>query len=247
MHCRSRFVFACLVMLLIACASSSRTSEKAATQANDKALVNVVSPPEKVLLSYFEHPQIEKYKQLIEKSYSELGIVVEFTRIEGERAYTVLDEGLVDGDVVAEIAVAERYTNIIIVQPALLTASVFLLCQPDIRCARDVLAEDGLSIFIDNVILNNMPKLLRDEVKAKFHVRSTTSQLLNMLRLGRVNYIIMGAEQEGLPDEQLSDLQNVKLFDIPAYHVVNAKHAALVPDLEQAISRQLAVLPKNNQ
>lgn len=202
--------------------------------------------PDKVLISYFEHPQIEKYKHILVKSYDQLGIAVKFTRIEGERAYVALNDGLVDGDIAAELPVAERYPNVLVVQPALLTASIFLYCQPDVACTRDILSKENLAIFVDNVTMNNFAQSLRDEIKAQIQIRAITTQLLKMLRHGRINYIIIGAEQEGLPYQLSTDLQHVKLFETPIHHVLNKKHAELLPTLKDAISRQMALASEHH-
>ncbi len=93
------------------------------------------------VISYFEHPQIEKYKSLIEKSYRDIGIKVTFVQIEGERASLSVQNGLVDADVINDPYVAKSFDNMTAVGPSLTTANIFLICRKEIVCDSSVLKD----------------------------------------------------------------------------------------------------------
>jgi hypothetical protein len=73
---------------------------------------------ERYLIGYVSNQQIEGYyRNIVERAYRKIGITPEFIEVGAVRGLKLLDSGVVDADIVRYKLVAERYDNIIAVEP----------------------------------------------------------------------------------------------------------------------------------
>lgn len=191
------------------------------------------------LVSYFEHPQIEKYVQLIRKSYSDIGIQVKFVNIEGERAPKSLHSGLVDADVINDEFVAQHFPHMLRVGPILTEAGVFLICQQSIRCDPQLLGEPSKEIMIEKTLSRSVPEKTPVPIRAKLNVFTNPSGMMEFMHLGRAEYAIYAVESDHIPAEIALSLKWVKLYPLNTYHYINEKHKDIAPALAKAIEVNL--------
>ncbi|NMP31692.1 hypothetical protein HII17_08970 [Thalassotalea sp. M1531] len=69
---------------------------------------------------------------------------------------------------------------------------------------------------------------------------------MELLKLGRIDYIIFGLESGEIPDEIAQYTQTSFLYLLGTYHYVNSRHEGIFPQLEKAIVHNLALEKKNN-
>ena len=202
----------------------------------------VANTSEEFLISYFEHPQIEKYKDVVKKSYEDIGISIKFINIEGERAYRTLDQGVTDAEMLIEKSVADKYPNILMVKPLLVEASFYLLCEKSLPCNRRVLHQSDNQVFVEQITDNHFPEIIRSEIKAELIPFTSLEALLELIARGRTQYAIYAFEKDTLTSRIKLNANTVKIYDAPAFHGVHTKHKAIIPALEKALLLNLSLV-----
>ncbi|WOI38714.1 hypothetical protein R1T43_06700 [Alteromonas sp. CI.11.F.A3] len=82
-----------------------------------------------MLIGYVGHPRVvSHYNDIVARTYSKLGISVEFIEVGGERGLRLLDEGVTDADTVRYELVAGEFSNFYILHPVIAKGATILLC-----------------------------------------------------------------------------------------------------------------------
>ncbi len=194
--------------------------------------------PPQFIISHFSHPAISAFKEIIKNAYADLGIKVVFSELPVARGIMELNKGRVDADVVRIKQNVRENPNLIIVEPALYNGELSLICSAQVVCEPSVLNSPS-TVIISNV---NNQKILNDiDIKATILNNETNvaTTVFGMIRKGRVDYVIYGSTKrfrEALENE----FQVVVLKNFDLHHVINKKHAELLPEIKNAIEVHLA-------
>jgi len=197
------------------------------------AFAQVKHRPNKLLISYLNHPTIvDKYIPLIRSAYQELGIRVEFVEIIEERENLSVSEGLVDGAVAKSALSMARYNNIEVIFPPLSIAAQYLVCQSGLPCNKAILKSNE-KIMASKEVTINFPELFRDNT-IQINSMAVARKLFEHKR---INYMIYPAERGNLVDMPVGNY--VLVAELEVVHVLNSKHKELVDDVSEQLAKQL--------
>lgn len=192
--------------------------------------------PETMLITHVQHPRIHIFNNLIQEVYGELGIDVTFQPIPAMRGLQILDQGISDADTARVGANMTNFANIIVVKPALAILEASLICQANIVCNSDVLREPAISVMASHGAEWVLSEL---SIEANILYDEKLLNVLNMLHKNRIQYAIYPTNL-GIRKELEGRYQVINLKDINTHHVINKKHAALVPALQRGITARLS-------
>lgn len=192
--------------------------------------------PTRFTISYFEHESVGPFIKLISQVYADIDIVTEFVPLPLTRGYTEVNEGTVDADVGRVKDFTRGFNNILVIEPPLYIAELILLCTKGLPCGPLILKDP------DNTILSNIgnQNALRNiEIQADIQTIENMRATIEMLRLGRVNYVVYGSTKQ-LRHELESEFELAVLQQIPIHHVINIKHRHIKAKLEAALKKRLS-------
>ncbi|MFT7411923.1 MAG: hypothetical protein ACI9J4_000262 [Paraglaciecola sp.] len=175
------------------------------------------------------------FVELMQTIYEELGFKVSTVPTPAKRGIMLLNNGLVDADVIRLKRTVVKYKNVIIVEPALGKGYLVLICHKGIPCDLSVLKNKTVQINSHAGILN-----LFDigELNAQIIISEMTTNTLHMMHKGRVFYSLYTMDEPML--RALSpNLNYIKIKVVYGYHVINKKHAHLVPKIQQKLRQKL--------
>jgi hypothetical protein len=187
------------------------------------------------VISYVIYPDLEDYLQLIEDIYTELGFVVTMLPTPANRGLVLLNEGEVDADLLREKNVANKYPNILLVEPPLNNAELILLCVIGVPCQRNVLLDKNEYILTGEGVKQ---EFLPGEFLAKQISVPTVSSVKSMLTANRISYAIYAIDM-AMGKRILQQFHYAVLKDLSIYHLINQKHAALLPLIEAKLREKL--------
>lgn len=195
-------------------------------------------------IGHIDHPKVAAiYKDLIYKSYQDIGIEVKFTQVGTEQGLKLLSEGLTDADVVRYKAVTLIHKNIILVEPPLVSTNITLYCFQSEICNESILSDQNNIIATTIVSLksseNRMPEIA---LKAQVMVFDNHTKIAQLIRNGRIKYGILPTGNNALPSFTDVKFTHFNLGQYQAYHVINKKHQHLQPALSKAIELRLKAL-----
>lgn len=228
-------LFGALIFILV-----TSIGTNAQQPVGSKAITPVVPDTFKpqFLITYVDYPGAEPYLEVIKEIYTELGFNVHTLPAPALRGLAFLSEEQVDADAFRLGRVATKFDNVILLKPELIRAMLVLLCRPEVSCDQAAL------INSQNTILTNERALmyLQDvDIHATLLKKEVIKDTVNMLRTKQVSYATyMFDERKIIPD----DMQVLKLRSIFLYHLVQKKHAALVPLIEQKLRIKRAALDR---
>lgn len=193
--------------------------------------------PNTMAVSHLNHPAISPFKELVNQVYSDLNIEVRFYEVPVTRGFIELNNGNVDADVVRIDTNAKKYPNVLLAQPALYVGELVLICSYGVPCDQSaLLSPDAVTISnlgnqmaLDDLLVKGI--VLNNEVYDFKDVR-------NMLNKGRADYAIYGVTEsfKDLIDDEFSVFV---LSKVSLHHVVNKRHASLLPDIQAALEKHL--------
>lgn len=204
--------------------------------------------PDRMTLSYGDHPQAQVFIELFREAYATLGYQTEFISMPQRRGLMALASGEVDADVVRLRPVAETVQQALIVPNFSIQASAVLLCKKTVPCNQGELFNSGKKV----VSVKLFERLIRhhygQRFKAQLHTYDTLTTPLALLEKGRIDYALYVFEPLHFPAniEQFATIVN--LFETDAVHLVHEKHRDLIGELDKVLS-QLApkYFPKQQQ
>jgi hypothetical protein len=196
----------------------------------------VVQP--KFRISYSGSQEGQVYSRFIQSIYEDLGFKVTIIQTPVKRGLILLNDNKIDADVIRLKSAAKQYKNVVIVKPAIASGLLVLLCNKKEPCDENILQNTAAYIQSDEGNLNLFES---GQVKATIIFNEMPANTLNMLEEERILYALYSMNNRML--EMLSAKFNyVILKDVSGYHVINKKHAHLLPALKQKIQQKLPEL-----
>jgi hypothetical protein len=186
-------------------------------------------------MSYGGGVDRQPFVELMQTIYEELGFKVSIIPTPAKRGIMLLNSDQVDADVIRLKPTIVNYSNVIMVEPALGKGYLVLVCHKGIPCDLRVLQNKTVQINSHAGILN-----LFDigELNAQIIISEMTTNTLNMIEEGRAFYSLFTMDEPML--RALSPKFNyVKVKDVSGYHVINKKHAHLLPKIQQKLRQKL--------
>lgn len=187
------------------------------------------------LISQVVYPDIEDYSDLIADVYTEMGFQVSIIPTPSTRGLILLDEGMVDADVVRALSVANQFTNVIIVQPALKVVDLNLVCVMGVPCNLRILKDESLNILANDRMIDLIGA---DNFKARKIDNELASNVSDMLKAQRYFYALF-AMDETISRNFAQEFQLVRIMDLSVHHVIAKKHVDLLPLIEQKLRQKL--------
>jgi hypothetical protein len=194
------------------------------------------APQRNLVISYVVYPQVELYVEFIKDIYAELGYSVKMIPTPSTRGLTLLNEGEVDADVVRLKQTTLHYPNTLLVEPALRTGSLLLLCSKEVVCDKSVLYDETTAVLAPeaaNVYINKF------HFTARLIKTEGVMNVINMLQAKRSRYGFFFADGQLDTSKTLS---SVTIQDLAVFHVIHKKHRALLPLIQQKLIEKLPEL-----
>jgi hypothetical protein len=197
---------------------------------------SIVKP--KFRISYSGSQEGQVYSRFIQSIYEDLGFNVTIIQTPVKRGLILLNDNKIDADVIRLKIAAKQYKNVVLVEPAIAEGLLVLLCNKQEPCDKDILQNKAVFIQSDEGNLNLFES---EEIEANIILNEMPTLTLNMLEEERILYALYSMNNRML--EMLSSKFNyVILKDVSGYHVINKKHAHLLPALKQKIQQKLPKL-----
>jgi hypothetical protein len=176
------------------------------------------------------------YARFVQTIYEELGFNVSIIPTPAKRGLILLNDDLVDADVIRLKSVVVEYDNVILVEPAIASGYLVLLCHKAAPCDLNILQKKTVYIQRDEGTLNMFEP---GELTAQIIINEIPTNTLNMLEEARISYALHSLDNKML--KKLSSKFNyVKIKDVSGYHVISKKHAHLLPKIRQKFQQKLS-------
>jgi hypothetical protein len=186
-------------------------------------------------MSYSGSVEGEVYAQFMQSIYEELGFNVTIIHTPVKRGLMLLNDKEVEADVIRLKSIVANYENVLLVKPAIAQGYLVLLCQKSKPCDLNILQQKTVHIQSDEGNLNLFEP---GELQAQIIINEMPTHTLHMLEEARIFYALYSIDSRTL--EKLSSKFNyVKIKDVSGYHVVNKKHAHLLPKIQQKLRQKL--------
>ncbi|WP_158970921.1 hypothetical protein [Paraglaciecola sp. L3A3] len=196
--------------------------------------------PTDMIFSYVEHPTMINYLiPLIKSSYQKLGIHTHFIPQPSNRNLRLVENNKIDGDVGYMRIVLGGYNNLITVEPPIVLGIFTLLCQPQIPCNIEVLADETVTLVSTSATQKGLEKGYKGKLKAQFYPVNNISIIPEFISLKRFKYAIYPTSEKDLWRLNTADYQFVKLFDSALYHVLNKKYQFMADDVGKALQKTI--------
>ena len=192
-------------------------------------------------ISYFGSVEGQVYARFVQDVYEELGFDVSIIPTPVKRGLILLNDNEVDADVIRLKSVAEKYENVMLVEPAIASGLLVLLCNKSEPCDESVLQNKTLFIQSDE---GNLNLFEQGQIKAHIIINEMPNNTINMLEEERILYALYSVNNRML-ETLSSKFNHVTLKDVSGYHVINKKYAYLLPKLQQKIRQKLPGLRAN--
>lgn len=198
-----------------------------------------------MLIGYVGPPRVvSHYNDIIAKTYSKLGIAVEFIEVGGERGLRLLDEGVTDADTIRFELVADGYNNFFIVHPVIVKGATILLCMRNKLCNSSVLSDSNVAIAATTRFNYN----IEDSglvVAADIREYERFDQVVNLLVSGRYHYALLPTDFSDEATFKNLGAKHVIIVEHNIVHLVNNKYLHLQDDISKSLAIVLSELKVN--
>lgn len=206
-----------------------------ATSANGKLL----------LLGTLNHPQIDKFENIVNFSYQALGIDVEFISVSVERRLVSANDGLLDGIVAGTEGISEKYPNLIQIQPSLSTATIYLICLKEVECNDSVLFSENKSIITYFRSVGLLENEYQQKITANIIEIDRVGVTFDLLKHKRASYAVYTLDDNQEFPTQLKLIANsTPLLQQGVYHYIHKNYQHLSNDISNQLSKHLKVIEK---
>ncbi|MBC3767228.1 hypothetical protein [Neptunicella marina] len=211
------------------------------SQVESAELPSTFERPQKLLVTYVDHPSIKPYLELFTQVYQQdLHIDIELRPIPAMRGLIQLEKGLTDADVIRVPESIASFENIVEVEPQLGFAQIQLLCLPGELCDLTILENPALDIETN---MGNSYLLQGYNIKAQLHFNENMQSTLNMLRAKRIKYAIFVTPKNNYQVLQ-DEFNQLPLKTVKLIHIINKKYAPLLPELTKSLQKRLPSFQK---
>ena len=192
-----------------------------------------------MLIGYIGHPRVvSHYNDIIARTYSKLGISVEFIEVGGERGLRLLDEGVTDADTIRYELAANDFSNFFVVHPVIAKGATILLCMRDSPCVANILSNPKIAIAATtrfNVNTDHCGLVITADIREY----DRFDQVVNLLVSGRYDYALLPTDFSDEATFKNLGAQHLVIVEHDIVHVVNNKYLHLQEDLSEALSAVL--------
>ncbi|WP_218419779.1 hypothetical protein [Alteromonas lipotrueae] len=192
-----------------------------------------------MLIGYVGHPRVvTHYNNIIARTYSKLGITVEFIEVGGERGLRLLDAGVTDADTVRYELATNDFSNFFVVRPVIVKGATILLCMRNSLCENSVLSNPNIVIAATKRFHINIEESDID-IAANLREYDRFDQVVNLLVSGRYNYALLPTDFSDEATFKKLGARHLVIVEHNIVHVVNNKYLHLREDLSEALSSVL--------
>jgi len=192
----------------------------------------------KFVISYVEHETIiNYYVPLLDKAYRSIGIQPDFVLINDKRALKLLNSGLIDADTAKSLEMLGDYSDIIKVPTPISKIEVLLLCQEPLPCDLSVLYDHSKKLGV--IGADEFYAELLANTNIKIFEFNSFDVLYKIFDQKKVDYVIAVFDDQSKATK-LKYPNSFLIEEKLGYHLLHKKHAALIPQLEQAIKDIIA-------
>jgi hypothetical protein len=197
----------------------------------------------KFVISHIIYDGLDDYVQLFTDIYEDLGFQVSIIPTPSFRGLVLLNDGVVDADLVRVKKIAEKYPNVMLVNLPINTGTLILLCIKGVPCHKDILLDKDSNILLGK---GTEEQFESNEILAT-KIWAQVYYLPEMLKAKRQSYGIYTIDN-ALGKELHKEFNYVILKELHLYHIINKKHAALLPQIEAKLREKLpAFIAKRNK
>ena len=177
---------------------------------------------------------------VLREAYRRLGREVKVQRLPGERALMYANAGKTDGELYRKLGLERQYPNLVIVPVPLLTFELVIFSRGTSFVVNgwESLRPYTIGFVRGNKIAEENTKGMRVEPVPNLELA------FNKLVMGRTD-LVLSHRASGMAIVRSLKLEGVTMLEpplasFPAYHYVNSKHAALVPELTRILKQMQA-------
>ncbi len=180
-----------------------------------------------------------RYEKYLLFAYNHLGYKVTFDQILIGRARELVDEGKLDGMMIAEKEIEQTFFNLLRVPVVLAKGALVLYCNKKVVCEKSVFND------VNNIIGVTSGKSISanfmETMQASSYAIKSDEDLGSMLIKGRLHYVLLIDEVQlgNLGNFDESQFNTAVVYRSEGFHYVNKKHEDLLPALVQGL--QLAI------
>lgn len=177
---------------------------------------------------------------VLREAYRRLGREVAVHRLPGERALMYANSGKMDGELYRKLGLERQYPNLVIVPVPLLTFELVIFSR---GTSFVVNGWDSLRPYTIGFVRGN--KIAEENTKGmRVEPVPNLEQAFSKLVKGRTD-LVLSHRASGMAVVRSLKLEGITMLQpplaaFPAYHYVNVKHAALVPELTRVLKQMQA-------
>lgn len=177
---------------------------------------------------------------ILREAYRRLGRKLAVHQLPGERSLVYANEGKMDGELYRKLGIDREYPNLLIVPVPLLTFELVIFTR---GTSFVVNGWDSLRPYTMGFVRGN--KIAQENTKGMRVEQVPTMQLaFEKMMMGRTD-LVLAHRASGMAVVRSQKLEGVTVLEpplssFPAYHYVNRKHEALVPELTRVLRQMQA-------
>lgn len=177
---------------------------------------------------------------VLREAYRRLGRAVKVQRLPGERALMYANAGRTDGELYRKLGLERQYPNLVIVPVPLLTFELVIFSR---GTSFTVNGWESLRPFTLGFVRGN--KIAEENTRGmRVEPVPNLELAFNKLVMGRTD-LVLSHRASGMAVVRRLKLEGITMLEpplasFPAYHYVNIKHAALVPELTRVLRQMQA-------
>ena len=187
-------------------------------------------------LGHLSHPSTDKYREFFTAVYTDLNIDLRFVTLPAERQFLSLEKGHIDGIFVAGSHQAQR-TGVLKVDWPIAHVKLFLYCNTS-PCNRDILIDPSYIVHTTRGYVGLLENEFGIIPAAQIKPNELYKTLEKLMKIGELDYLLLG-EIGSLP---LNGYEKVEIGSYALYHLINEKHAALVPAIKTSMQKHMGLI-----
>ena len=187
-------------------------------------------------LGHLSHPSTAKYIEFFTAVYTDLNIDLRLGTLPAERQFLSLEKGHIDGIFVAGSHQAQR-KGVLKIDWPIAHVKLFLYCNTS-PCNHDVLLDPSKMVHTTRGYVGLLENEFGIIPTAQIKPNELYKTLEKLMKIGSLDYLLLG-EIESLP---LKGYDKVEIGAYPLYHLINEKHAALVPAIKTSMQKHMGLI-----
>lgn len=185
--------------------------------------------------------------EIVTQAYRALRINLRVNEYPGRRSLQLANSGKVDGDLCRITQVAQSYSNLLQVDPFIMSMSIVAITRKGVADI-NALADLGNRNLGSERGMQAVELVLRDR---KIHFENDAVSLVRSLEKGLVDVVLLTkADVKSLNNK--GALGQIKvhpkyLYQVKMYHYIHKKHRELIPELSLQISKTMKAMKESDR